>query len=514
MQFSSWPRHQLRAQGSRNRHPQDAILDDQEFSQPRRRKDSASQATQLLNFLSRTAAQSQKQLLAPVTVPEFARVKSISAVYAGKQLDQLILRNRSRMRRANARVVETYGNGLNHIDSLLGQLADTITQCAKDTAQPSDLCLVALYEENEQLEHCTTDGGITCAHEKSWDCLADLDKWLSGGPDSQELDEFCHTDDLNDLSRSAADLNRAGALPAALPPVLPSVFNFSSLEEPLAVGVNVDMYEPTPPLSEAPKTERVPRNTFRKGGSRYKRALFNRHVLYRPRTITLPDGARRERFDNGAELAKDALGRVVEIRCANGSAIIVHYDEEGQLKSFTRAFEDGGTHSMGERDSHGVVVRDSEGRVRAACESMAVDQGGCLSVRRFDGQFWTLDLVRGVHIERRCVNDKDGRAHVLTALFAFDGFRMVTRFQPVAEDSPSGDASHKWLAQEPSGTFRFYGRDGSVVQFDSEDDLVALNPSRVWQPGSRLVASDWRGYHQAGTAWESVQEYVANYLLA
>jgi len=228
----------------------------------------------------------------------------------------------------------------------------------------------------------------------------------------------------------------------------------------------------------------------------------------------MPDGTRRERFDNGAELSKDALGRVVEVRASHGAMVQLRYDEEGQPDSFVRCNSDGETHSLGERGKHGVVVRDPQGRVRAAGESMAVDPAGCVSVRREDGQFWSLDLVRGVHIERRRVSIPDGDAHVLTAIFTSDGFRMVTRFQIAQDRRTETEACKQWLAEEPSGTFRFYGRDGSVVQFDSEDDLVELRPSNVWQPGSRFVEQSWKGYHQAGTAWESVQEYVTNYLLA
>jgi hypothetical protein len=142
---------------------------------------------------------------------------------------------------------------------------------------------------------------------------------------------------------------------------------------------------------------------------------------------------------------------------------------------------------------------------------MAVDPSGCVSVTRRDGQFWSLDLIRGVHIERRSVSDREGGNHLLTALFAADGFRMVTRFQHRSLENDNGQA---WLASESTGTFRFYGRDGSMVQFDSEDDLLELNPASVWDPGSRSVERSWRGVHQAGTAWASVQEYITNYLLA
>jgi YD repeat-containing protein len=481
----------------------------------------------LLNFLSRTAAQSERGFLKPTPVPEFARIKSLSGGCGDEDLDQLLLRQRRRIAKRAVRSdvgVETPVESRLGCNSLLGKLADTLARCceASDMTAPgtdfcdhhganddrpwqiADVTTVSILEE--ALPAATGVGAEWHWKAKTSECLIDLDQWLNGCGDPSEADERLESTKLFGLSQSDLHRSRSGSLPAALPPVLPSPFELSSLEEPLTVGVNVDMYEPIIPA----KAEKHA-NKF---SSRHKRALFNRRVVYRPRTITLPDGARKERFDNGAELSKDALGRVVEIRAAHGATVSVQYDQEGKPRSFMRTLRNGGNHSLGELDRHGVVVRDPEGRVRAAGESMAVDPAGCLSVRRFDGQFWSLDLVRGVHIERRRVNDREGNTHVLTALFAFDGFRMVTRFQPVTEGKSESEHGKKWLAEEPTGAFRFYGRDGSMIQFDSEDDLVELKPSRVWQPGSRAVNPNWRGHHQAGTAWESVQEYVTNYLLA
>src|SRR5262249_12989602 len=151
----------------------------------------------------------------------------------------------------------------------------------------------------------------------------------------------------------------------------------------------------------------------------------------------------------------------------------------------------------------GVTVRDPEGRVRAAGEAMAIDRVGRLSIIRRDGQFWSIDMARGLHVERRQLVDDDGRWQALTAVFGFDGFRMVTRFQgmmPQLDDIPD-----HVIAEE---RIRLYGRDGSAIEFESEDDIENLRPSRVWPPGSRKVDKLYRGSWQAGTAWQAVKEYV------
>jgi hypothetical protein len=170
-------------------------------------------------------------------------------------------------------------------------------------------------------------------------------------------------------------------------------------------------------------------------------------------------------------------------------------------------------HSTCLSDGASVVVRDPQGRVKATGDSMSIDPAGCLSVRRLDGQFWSIDLVRQLHMERRTILDQAGIWNLLTAVFSSDGFRMVTRFQSLSNDHLiSGKFS--WIAAEPVGLFRFYGRDGSIIQFEGEDELIELNPKSVWPPGSKHVDPYWRMHHQAGTAWDSVQEYIVSYLSA
>lgn len=224
-----------------------------------------------------------------------------------------------------------------------------------------------------------------------------------------------------------------------------------------------------------------------------------------PEAETTKEGFRIERFRGGSEITKDQLGRVLFVHSSSGESISLHYDNDGNLDSFYRNDAKGRVHSVGKRDRHGVVIRDADGRARAAGESMVVDPHGCLSVHNHDGQMVSVDLVRGLHMERRRWPDGSGHMSTVTAVFAHDGFRMATHFHEVILidiNEPAG------LNSDKVSPLRFYGRDGSMIEFASEDDLVAVNPQKVLPPGSLCVEPKWRGKRQSGTAWESVQEYL------
>lgn len=229
-----------------------------------------------------------------------------------------------------------------------------------------------------------------------------------------------------------------------------------------------------------------------------------------PVTQYLPAGRRLETLDNGAQIIKDSLGRVIEVRSPLGPVLRTRYDENGHLRFFVRTDKEGNIQSYGESDKQGVVVHDPEGRVRAAGESMAIDRVGRLSIVRKDGQFWSIDLARGLHVERRQMVDEDGQWTAITAVFAYDGFRMVTRFQSM--DLREFDENEGCYIPSASAVIqeeiRLYGRDGSCVQFDSEEAIEDLRPSRVWPPASRAVDKKYRNRWQAGTAWQAVREYL------
>lgn len=236
--------------------------------------------------------------------------------------------------------------------------------------------------------------------------------------------------------------------------------------------------------------------------SRQRPALSRGHQDETPKMEMLAAGRRMESLENGAQIVKDSLGRVIEVRSPLGPVLRTRYDENGHLRFFVRTDQDGNIQSYGESDKQGVVVHDPEGRVRAAGESMAIDRVGRLSIVRKDGQFWSIDLARGFHVERRQMVDEDGQWKALTAVFAYDGFRMVTRFQSMTPDGASG--AHKVVKEE----IRLYGRDGSCAQFDSEESIEELRPCRVWPPASRAVEKQYRNRWQAGTAWQAVREYL------
>src|SRR5262249_44152791 len=127
---------------------------------------------------------------------------------------------------------------------------------------------------------------------------------------------------------------------------------------------------------------------------------------------------------------------------------------------------------------------------------------GCFYLHGIDGQYFSLDLVAGIHSERRRISDEHGNRFV-TSLFTHDGFRMATMFGPCKRQSATtSGVDHRHLQ------FRFYGRDGTVIDFKSEDDLLDMNPLVVSAPAARAVHKHWMSRRQAVTAWESVHDYL------
>jgi hypothetical protein len=219
-----------------------------------------------------------------------------------------------------------------------------------------------------------------------------------------------------------------------------------------------------------------------------------------PEVISTPEGGRVELFDAGSRVVKDVMGRVVEVHSQYGDCLFLQYGDFGKIDSFKRTDAQGKTHSDGRQDKHGVVVRDQEGRVRAAGESMTVDPRGCFYLHGIEGQYFSLDLVTAMHSERRSIADEQGGARFVTSHFTHDGFRMATMFGPLIDGGTAGGA--------PPARFRFYGRDGTIIEFASEDDLFELKPTLVSVPAARPVHDGWLSRRQAVTAWESVHDYL------
>jgi hypothetical protein len=214
-----------------------------------------------------------------------------------------------------------------------------------------------------------------------------------------------------------------------------------------------------------------------------------------------PDGWRIEVYYGGSKIVKDALGRVVEVHSQLGESMLFRYGENGNIETFQRIRADGTNHSDGARDKHGVVVRDPEGRVRAAGESMTIDPRGSFFLHTFEGQFFSVDLVSGIHTERRKITDETGASRFVTSIFAHDGFRMATMFS-----GTKGSTAYGVRARTPK--FRFYGRDGTMIEFSSEDDLQQLRPHKVLRPASRKISKTWPRKRQAVTAWDAVRDYL------
>lgn len=209
---------------------------------------------------------------------------------------------------------------------------------------------------------------------------------------------------------------------------------------------------------------------------------------------TLDDGGRQETFDNGSLIKKDALGRPTAVYAQSGECLLLHYDKNNELCEYLRVNPKGELHSIASKTANSVTVRDSQGRVRAVGDSMSVDPWGRFYLYTRDNQFFCIDLVERIHLERRRLSDSEG-AKYITAAFTHDGFRMATTY--TSDTSTKGD----WR----NITYRFYGRDGSLLQFNSEQELRDLQPSQAKAPGSMPVHQSWNIERQAETAWNSLR---------
>ncbi|MBY0359369.1 MAG: hypothetical protein K2W82_15310 [Candidatus Obscuribacterales bacterium] len=221
--------------------------------------------------------------------------------------------------------------------------------------------------------------------------------------------------------------------------------------------------------------------------SRYKRFV---------QTDIRADGQRVELSFNGGKVIKDTLGQVVEVQSVFGDSLFFQYGSFGQLEMFTRLDSRGALHSAGKFDKHGVKVTDSQGRVLAVGQNMAVDPWGRLYVHSHSGQYVCLDLISGFHIERRQAGED-----FVTAMFAQDGFRMATMYA-LAPDVMQA-SRNRCLS------YRFYGRDGTVLEFNTASLKVESAPIKAMPPGSRPIERQHRVHWQAKTAKQALKEYLA-----
>ncbi len=224
-----------------------------------------------------------------------------------------------------------------------------------------------------------------------------------------------------------------------------------------------------------------------------------------PSTKSCPSGHRLESYENGASVTKDELGRVVEVSSNGNQQVFITYSPSGFLKIFFLLDAFGNVLLVGEHDEQGVVVKDPQGQIQAAGEYMSAGPNGCLTVHQLDGQFWTIDLVLNTFSERRFMVDRKKRAHCLTAIFSDDGFRMMTRFQALPSNAHvDRENSLNWLGSQSRVTLRFYGRDGSLLEFDSDENLASAKPSLVLPATKQALP----GPRNNGTAWDAVARYL------
>ncbi len=515
MEFTGFPRHQLRAMGRLNGRYSSRPLQTNSAATPhsvvrtspqkpvcpvptgeRVRLAAApecAQASVLLDYLSQAAGDLGREVIEPEALPAFAK-NTMPSVIVPPQRQRTVADEWSPNLSSQPQIqapIQNRNFGL--AESALQGLADLLTREAgsvRESREPREHREQAVGPEFVQCARPPVD--LVVAPTSSYEML---NSWLNTGRSTSatteddddmlafSLDEIETVSLYAEDSRPAVNVAEAGAQ-RLLDNMSSSVQNAETADQLLA-----------PPAQ--PDTQLRP-------------ALSRSHTEETPTLQMLPAGRRMESLENGAQIIKDSLGRVIEVRSPLGPVLRTRYDEQGHLRFFVRTDKEGNIQSYGESDKQGVVVHDPEGRVRAAGESMAIDRVGRLSIVRKDGQFWSIDLARGLHVERRQMVDEDGQWTAITAVFAYDGFRMVTRFQCM-EAREFDEAEGCYLPSSGSVSkeeIRLYGRDGSCVQFDSEDAIDELRPSRVWPPGSRAVDKKYRNRWQAGTAWQAVREYL------
>ncbi|MBA3995420.1 MAG: hypothetical protein C0469_18030 [Cyanobacteria bacterium DS2.3.42] len=530
MEFTGFPRHQLRAMGRSKGRYSSRPLQSNTVSTPhsvvrtspqkplgtghageRVRLAEAPECTSpraLLDYLSQAANDLGREVIEPEVLPSFAKNTMPSVIVppqrqrtvadewspnvSAQPLTQAPNQNR------NFGLAESALQGLADLLTLeAGSIRDgrdsrqrTESRHDNDSSESSEIKSQACVAEFVQCARPPVD--LVPAPQSSYEML---NSWLNTGRSA------CATaDDDDDMLAFSLDEIETVSLYAEETPSAVS----AAEEEALRLLDNMSSS-----VKNAESTEQL-LSTQSQPDTHLRPALSRSHTEATPTLQMLAAGRRMESLENGAQIIKDSLGRVIEVRSPLGPVLRTRYDEQGHLRFFVRTDKEGNIQSYGESDKQGVVVHDPEGRVRAAGESMAIDRVGRLSIVRKDGQFWSIDLARGLHVERRQMVDEDGQWTAITAVFAYDGFRMVTRFQTM--DAREFD-EEEGCYLPTSGSIckeeiRLYGRDGSCVQFDSEDAIEELRPSRVWPPGSRAVDKKYRNRWQAGTAWQAVREYL------
>lgn len=467
------------------------------------------QASVLLDYLAQAAGDLSREVIEPEALPSFA-TNTMPSVIVPPQRQRTVADNWSPSFSVQPPIhapIQSRNFGL--AESALQGLADLLTQEAgsvrnsREPREPEKIKEQAVAPEFVQCARPPLD--LVAAPTSSYEML---NSWLNTGrsscataDDDDDMLAFS-LDEIETVSLYAEDSASTDKSSGA---AISSVATIRT-DAPQAQRLLGNMSNSVQNAESADQLLAAPAQPDTHIGP----ALSRNHTEEAPTLQMLPAGRRMESLENGAQIIKDSLGRVIEVRSPLGPVLRTRYDEQGHLRFFVRTDKEGNIQSYGESDKQGVVVHDPEGRVRAAGESMAIDRVGRLSIVRKDGQFWSIDLARGLHVERRQMVDEDGQWTAITAVFAYDGFRMVTRFQCMEAREFDEEEGCYLPCSGAVGKeeIRLYGRDGSCVQFDSEDAIDELRPSRVWPPASRAVDKKYRNRWQAGTAWQAVREYL------
>jgi hypothetical protein len=234
-------------------------------------------------------------------------------------------------------------------------------------------------------------------------------------------------------------------------------------------------------------------------------------VGYSTKYFSNEQGHKVYAYSDGAVVTKDELGRVIEVTSSANKQMFITYSNAGFLSIFCLLDACGNVLLMGQHTENGVDVRGSSGDLRVTGDYMSVGPDGCLTIHKTDGEFLSLDLVLNTYTERRCIVDREMQTHCLTAVFSEDGFRMMTRFQlipnkvSVVSDSSSG--SSNWQGNTGQMQLRFYGRDHSIIEFDSDEEVESMRPSLVL-PLNQQHLHKFKSNRNGIQAWDSVERYL------
>ena len=200
-------------------------------------------------------------------------------------------------------------------------------------------------------------------------------------------------------------------------------------------------------------------------------------------------------FDRGAYIRRNSLRQIIEVCSQNGEKIGFGYSPEGSLRIFTRFSSTGEVQAIGVKDLDQVIVKDGGGNLLFVGESMEIAENGRLTVWQSDRRFFGIDLIHALYTEGLDIEGKSGTPFSLKAIFALDGFRMSTCFQSAQDRVEPGRGPL---------LMRFYGRDGSLLAFESSEKLQSLEPSQAAPEGTRAVNSNFAHHVGEKTAWDSV----------